>query len=461
MKKIRSVLIMILLAVSTVLSVPAETFRLDLRQGSWELRPGLATTVWSYGGGVPGTPIIVNPGERVTVEVTNSLPEPTNIHWHGLVVPNDQDGPAITIRSGEKFTYDFTVSEPGTYWYHPHYRPVLPQLDRGLYGAFVVRAPEDDAYSGDHVFILDDWYLDARGRRIEGLPPGEMERLGNIETVNGKTDTAIEPLVLRTGELHKVRFINASGAAFHTVQITGHRFRVTHTDGHPLGGAYETDTLTLAPSERIDAEIFAAGKAGERYEIASSRRDYGIVIPIVYRDGAVPSVKSPFVPPPSRALPGAAEMRPDYVLDFGSAMGGPGMMQGGMPGGPGGMMHGGGQSMMSGILRWTINGRSFPDTVPLDVPVGRVVKLRFVNNDMTAMMGHKMDHPIHLHGTYFQIISVNGRPPARETWKDTVSVPNGEYVDVAFIMSLPGDWMLHCHIIDHEDGGMVTMVRAR
>ena len=458
MKKYRIILLTMWFTLAALASASAADFRLDLREGPWELRPGLSTTVWSYGGEVPGTPIIVNAGERVTVEVTNNLPEPTNIHWHGLVIPNDQDGPAIEIRPGERFTYEFTPTDPGTYWYHPHYRPVLPQLDRGLYGAFIVRSPEDEKYSADNLFVLDDWYLDARGRRIEGVARGEMERLGNVETVNGKTDSAIEPLVLRTGELHKVRFINASTAAFHTLRISGHRFRVTHTDGHPLGEAWETDTITLAPSERIDAEIAAAGGAGERYEIASSRPDYGIVIPIVYREGAVPVVRSPFVPPASRALPGAKEMRPDYVLEFGTAMGamgGRGMMGGGM-----GMMHGGGAAA-SGMLRWTINGRSFPDTTPLDARVGKVVKLRFVNNDMTAMMGHRMDHPIHLHGTYFQIISVNGRPPARETWKDTVSVPNGEYVDVAFVMTLPGDWMLHCHIIDHEDGGMMTILRAR
>jgi FtsP/CotA-like multicopper oxidase with cupredoxin domain len=155
-------------------------------------------------------------------------------------------------------------------------------------------------------------------------------------------------------------------------------------------------------------------------------------------------------------LPGAASIRPDYVLEFGSAMGG--MMGGGMMGGMG--MHGVPSGTAEGGLRWTINGKSFPDTTPLNVQLGKVVKIRFINNDMTAMMGHRMDHPIHLHGTSFQIISENGRPPKRETWKDTVPVPAGQYVDVAFIMTLPGEWMLHCHIIDHEDGGMMTTLRA-
>ncbi len=454
----------------------AADYRIELRQRTWELKPGLSTTVWSYGETVPGTPITANVGDRVNIEIVNSLAEATNVHWHGLVVPNEQDGTFIKINSGEAHTYEFTVTQAGTYWYHPHFRPVLPQLDRGLYGAFIVKAPEDARYSGDHTYVLDDWYLDARGRRIEAIPSTDMERIGNIDTVNGKTESAIEPLVLKNGELHKVRFINASTAVTHTLKITGHRFRVTHTDGNPLGEAYETDTLVLAPAERIDAEIFARGKAGDKFEINDPTRDYGLSIPIRYAEGSVPAVASPFVPPPSRALPGAETMKPDYVLEFASVMGmmggmmsgdAMGMTDGGSMGGmhamhgsgstTGGMMEGG---MMGGAYRWTINGKAFPETAPLDVQVGKVVKLRLYNKDNTAMMGHRMDHPIHLHGAYFQIISENGKPPARETWKDTIAVSEGKYVDVAFVMTYPGEWMLHCHIIDHEDGGMMTVVRA-
>jgi len=471
MKTTRAAYFAVFLIASVSLTAGAADYRIELRQRTWELKPGLSTTVWSYGETIPGTPIVANVGERVKVEIVNNLAVATNVHWHGLVVPNDQDGPLIKITPGAAHKYEFTVNQAGTYWYHPHFRPVLPQLDRGLYGAFIVKAPEDARYSGDHVYVLDDWYLDARGRRIEAIPSTDMERIGNIDTVNGKTESSIESLVLKSGELHKVRFINASTAVTHTLKISGHRFRVTHTDGHPLGEAYETDTLTLAPSERIDAEIFASGKVGSAYEIIDPDRDYGLVIPIRYAEGAVPAMASPFVEPPSRAFPGAESKRPDYVLEFASVMG---MMGGAVINGSamsgsamddqmgmmGGGMHGGGMATGGGAYRWTINGKSFPETAPLDVQVGKVVKLRLYNKDNTAMMGHRMDHPIHLHGAYFQIVSENGRPPARETWKDTVAVPEGKYVDVAFVMTFPGEWMLHCHIIDHEDGGMMTMVRA-
>lgn len=104
-------------------------------------------------------------------------------------------------------------------------------------------------------------------------------------------------------------------------------------------------------------------------------------------------------------------------------------------------------------------GKSYPDTDPIAVKLGQVVKLRLWNKDVTT--AEKMDHPIHIHGTGFQIVSLNGSKPEREIWKDTVNVPAGEYVDIAFTMTNPGTWMLHCHILDHEDGGMMTSIVAK
>ncbi len=429
----------------------AAEISIDIRAERWELKPGLETTAWTYNGQVPGTPIVVKKGETLVIYAMNRLAVPTNIHWHGLEVPNDQDGPLIEIPPGGSFRYEFVPRESGTYFYHTHARPVLPQLDRGLYGAFIVLASEDAGYSGDHTLMLDDWYLDANGRRLEGTARGDMERYGNVETVNGKSGAAIEPLVFRTGELHKLRFINASTAAVHTLKITGHTFRVTHTDGHPLNAPYVTDRIVLSPAERIDAEVSATGGTGREWVIESGRPEAGLRIPIVYASGARERVPSPFVPPPSRAFPGIDVKQPDAVLVLNSEMN----MGGGMSMGHSMNMEGG----PSGMMRWTINGESFPYAEPIFVKTGEVVKLRLRNAD-TQMM-HTMDHPIHIHGTYFQVVSLNGRAPERETWKDTINVPAGQYVDVAFIMKNPGQWMLHCHIIDHEDGGMMTMIEAR
>jgi FtsP/CotA-like multicopper oxidase with cupredoxin domain len=281
-----------------------------------------------------------------------------------------------------------------------------------------------------------------------------MERFGNVESVNGKTGSAIPPLAFRAGELHKFRFINASTAAVHTLRISGHVFRVTHTDGHGLTQPYQTEVLTLSPGERIDAEVAASGSQGAVYEIASDRPDLGLRIPIRYGAGKVSSVSSPYSPPEAKGFAGIFEKSPDFVLELNSAM---------QMGGMGGMSHtmegmGSMENTVAAMMRWTINGASYPDTDPLFVSLATVVKVRFVNRDDQMM--HRMDHPMHLHGTVFQVVSENGARPARETWKDTVNVPAGRFVDVAFVMRNPGAWMLHCHIIDHEDGGMMTMVMA-
>jgi FtsP/CotA-like multicopper oxidase with cupredoxin domain len=460
-------------------TVQAADIKLDIKESVWELKPGLSTTVWTYNGMVPGTPIIVHEGENVIVEGVNHLPVATNIHWHGLVVPNDQDGPGRVIEPGASFRYEFTVKEAGTYWYHSHYRPVLTQVDMGLYAPFIVKTKADDKYSGDHILVLDDWYLDENGNRLTGTGRGTMERYGNIETVNGKTGEAIEPLVFKTGELHKLRFINASTAAYHTLQLDGHSFRVTHMDGHPLVEPYMTDKVTLAPGERLDIEVAADGKEGQVYHLTSDRPALGINIPIEYKGKAVPQVVSPFIPPASKSFPGIAEKTPDYVLELGSKMmnmtsdhtgqtsamndmsgmhhmpmnNEDKMTTNDMPSHKNMQME---TSMPK--MQWTINGKVFPETDPLKVTVGQVVKVRFLNKDTQGM--HPMDHPIHLHGTYFQVVSLNGEPPDRETWKDTINVPAGQYVDVAFKMEEPGVWMLHCHILDHEDGGMMTMIEA-
>jgi FtsP/CotA-like multicopper oxidase with cupredoxin domain len=447
-RPLRRALLAAVLAASS-LSSTAISVTLDIKESRIELRPGLQTDAWTYNGSVPGTPIVVGRGERVRVAAINHLSVPTNIHWHGLEVPNDQDGPGIAIEPGETFEYDFIAENSGTYWYHSHQMPVLEQVDMGLYGALIVKDPSDAGYSGDHAYILDDWYLGANGERLPGTARGMMERFGNVETVNGRSGIGIDPLVLKKGELHKLRFINASTAAVHYLKIKGHQWRVTHTDGHPLAEPYLTDMIALSPGERIDVELSASADPSKAYEIVSDDPKLGIRIPVKYAPGSVPAVMSPFVPPPSRAFPGIEGARVDKTLVLGSAMG---------ASGSGGRMMGGMMMGGSGIV-WTINGKSYPDVVPLKAGVGQVVKLRLRNEDLSMM--HPMDHPIHIHGAYFQVVSIDGEKPERETWKDTINVPAGGYVDIAFKYRYPGDWMLHCHIIDHEDGGMMMMIQVR
>jgi FtsP/CotA-like multicopper oxidase with cupredoxin domain len=338
----------------------------------------------------------------------------------------------------------------GTHWYHPHLRPILPQLNMGLYGAFIIKEDYDSGYTGDYVLTLDDWVLNA-GNEIEpdnenfGGNHGYLEVVGNVETVNRRSGANIYPVTLKRGEIVKLRFINASTAQAHTLSMEGHEFRVTHLDGHYLVEPYTARSIRIAPGERVDVELKGIKSEGTYY--ITNGRSYGMRIPVIY-EGEGEDMASPFVPPLSKAFGGiTAGDTPDHIYRLNSDMDHEA------------------DGHDSGVAsQWTINDISYsthPDDIDIfECNLNEVKILRFQNDDFGGIMHHINFHPMHLHGGHFQIISINGEPPEREMWKDTIEIPPGKYIDVAVKFYYDGLWMLHCHIIDHEDGGMLTVIKA-
>jgi len=421
---------------------PRTHFDIVIERTRAAIMRGTETAMNHYSTGLPDGAIIVPKNAALSFNVTNNLRETTTVHWHGLKIPNDQDGPFNVLQPGGKAQFAFTLDEAGTNWYHPHTRPILPQLNSGLYAPFIVKEDYDSQYSGDYILTLDDWTLSPRGVIDDRYGSGHMEVFGNVETVNKKTGADIYPVALKKGEIVKLRFINASTAQWHTLSLPGHEFRVTHLDGNPLVEPYVRDSITIFAGQRVDVELKGIYDGGTFYIV--NERDLGMRIPVVYV-GAGIEMSSPFVPPESKAFPGIANKPVDfeYVLNTQMAWGGnrrgPGMMGGGMP------------------MEWTINGLAFPDVAPTHLRVGEVYKLRFINLDRMMM---SIPHPFHIHGGHFQILSIDGTPAPREMWLDTVEVYPGEYVDIAIKFDYPGTWMMHCHVIDHEDNGMLTMLMA-
>lgn len=369
-----------------------------------------------------GRPIVVDVGDTVRLSATNDTETATNIHWHGMRVPNDQDGPAVLIDPGQSHDYEFTATSPGTYWYHSHERPVRDQVDAGMYAPIIVRDPIDAAYDLDQILVLDDWLVNEN--------TGHMEVVGDVDTVNGRTGEDIAPIEIRGGQIAKLRLINASTAR--TQQM---RFpldvRVTHTDGAPLVEPYTTQELTIAPGERYDVELAPAGGESGTATI-TNERDNGMVIPVEYTATEARTATSPYVAPAPVPLdPELAHRTPDVEMTLSDAM-----------------------TMGSGMA-WTINGGVFPDAETFDLELGTTYLLRFRNDGM-----HRMDHPMHIHGARFRLVSRSGQPVTEEIWKDTVAIAPGQYVDVAITFDEPGTWMVHCHILDHEDGGMMTSINV-
>jgi FtsP/CotA-like multicopper oxidase with cupredoxin domain len=435
---------------------PKTQYSINIAYGEDALRRGTATDVWQYETGLPGGMIIIPRDQEVEIHVTNSLVESTSVHWHGLRVPYDQDGPSVVLAKGESHDFKFTpLDMAGTHWYHPHLRPILPQLNMGLYGAFIIKEDYDSDYAGDYVLTLDDWVINTMNNQIEndnnnfGGNHGYLEVVGNVETVNRRAGNNIYPVTLKEGEIVKLRFINASTAQAHTLSMDGHEFRVTHLDGHPLVEPYTAKRIRIAPGERVDAELKGIKSGGTFY--IKNERSLGMRIPVIY-EGEGEEMESPFVPPSSKAFPGIAAGSPfdhEYVLS--SNMN---------PDGGGHDGHGTGTP----ATQWLINGISYstdPDKIDIfKCDLDEVYIFRFTNEDYGGLMHHINIHPMHLHGGHFQVISVNGQPPEREMWKDTLEIPQNTYIDIAVKFYYDGSWMLHCHIIDHEDNGMLTVINA-
>ena len=220
-----------------------------------EFAPGLEALVWGYNGGTPGPTIEATEGDRLRVYVTNRLPEPTTVHWHGLVLPNGMDGVSglnqAPIPVGETWVYEFDLHRPGTFMYHSHYDE-MTQVALGLVGMIVVhpRVPAGPPVDRDFVLMTHEWSLPVGARRPD---PGAMSDF-NLLTFNGKGYPGTAPLVVGTGERVRIRIGNLSPMDHHPIHLHGLSFEVTGTDGGdvpPSARWPETTVLVPTGSARV------------------------------------------------------------------------------------------------------------------------------------------------------------------------------------------------------------------
>jgi manganese oxidase len=217
--------------------------------------PGLEGECWGYNGRTPGPTIEVVEGDQVRLYVTNRLPEPTTVHWHGVILPNGMDGVAglnqRAIPPGETFLYEFTFRQPGTFMYHPHFDE-MTQMALGMMGMIVVhpRRPRGPRVDRDFVLMTHEWFIRPGTRRPD---PNKMSDF-NLLTFNSKAFPATEPLVMGRGERIRIRFGNLSAMDHHPIHFHGLAFEMTGTDGGetpPSARLPETTVLVPVGSTRV------------------------------------------------------------------------------------------------------------------------------------------------------------------------------------------------------------------
>jgi FtsP/CotA-like multicopper oxidase with cupredoxin domain len=405
----------------------------------------------AYNGSLPGPTLHVRPGDRLRIELVNRLTEPTNLHVHGLHVSpqGNGDNAFVVVDPGASFGYEHHLPvdhPPGVYWYHPHHHGlVADQIFGGLYGAIVVDDPTPVPVTHARLLVVSDITLDGSGQVLQPSPMVQMlGREGELVLVNGQTGPRLQA---RPGARERWRIVNACTARYLRLRLDGQQVQLLGLDSGRSATPQDVDELVLTTGNRADLLVTTATGTSELRTLPYDRGDMGMMggMPGM-ADGApgrgtgepltlatlevTGSAAAPL--PPVPAQPAARDLRAETVtahreLTFAMGMGGPGGMS------------------------FTIDGRQFdPDRIDQAVQPGAVEEWTLVNTS-------PMDHPMHLHVWPMQIVDDAATP----TGRDVVNIPARKSVRVRIAFDdYTGRTVYHCHILDHEDRGMMGVLQV-
>ncbi|HVD02027.1 MAG TPA: multicopper oxidase family protein [Candidatus Dormibacteraeota bacterium] len=410
-----------------------------------ELKPGLKVQAWTYNGTSPGPQLTGVVGDLLVVRLHNLLPVGTTLHFHGLDVPNGEDGVAgITqdaVPPNTTATYSFRLTQAGTYWYHSHQDSSV-QVDRGLYGALIVRPRGSSPAGVDQVLIYGDWSLGLEAA-TPPAPSDVLMRSYVTTSVNGLTGDAIRPVAVTAGQPVRLRLINTG----HTIRYLQFPLPVTIAamDGHELsGGPPTTEAIPLGPAERVDVTFTAPSSAFSIQLVDGFLPDAYAAVPVQPAGATGPAIPAPanhgvldLLAYPARAAdnPWPDGTAPNKTFSMTLSE----QAMGAMPG-----------MAMDGV-QYQIDGEVFPATPTLHVTYGDRVEITFVNRGSLV-------HSMHLHGHFFRVLARDALPLPGALVKDTVEVAPGHSVTIGFLADNPGVWMIHCHQLIHAAGGMMALL---
>ena len=440
-----------------LLASPIEPFRLTAMSAKASFGTGHLADVWAYNQSVPGSIITVKKGDELAVLLENRLEQPTSLHWHGIRLENAMDGvPGLTqaaVQPGEDFLYRFKVPDAGTYWYHSHFNSP-EQVGRGLAGLLIVE--ENDPYPVDRELhlVVDDWRLDEDGQiagdfsAMHDISHGG--RMGNYITFNGQFNPDVP---VEHGERVRVRILNAANSRIIPLGFENHDVTVVALDGQPVVPfSVANGRLTLAPGQRVDAVIDMFADPGGRYPVNFFHRNgvatvahlsYNTTLNIKEAPGDVPKLSA-------NPLNKKIDLDNAVVASLnmeGGAMGG--MRQASYDGKNMGI-----RELVDQGKVWAFNGVvGLPDQPLLKARAGQTMVMEIANNN-------SWPHAMHLHGHHFTVVERNGEMVANHPWHDTLLINRSEKVRIAFVADNPGKWLFHCHMLEHQMGGMITWLEV-
>lgn len=390
---------------------PVRRFDLTAAHTAIQLDNGKSVDAWTFNGTSPGPELRVTQGDRVVVTLHNQdIKEGVTIHWHGIVLPCSQDGVAgvsqDAVMPGEQFTYTFIAPSAGTFWYHSHQMSSI-QAKKGLLGQFIVEPKEEDAYSS--------------AKDIAVL----MQELASTYVMNGKTNALSVPA--KPGEYIRLRLTNGANDTL-GIAVEGAPFQVIAMDGSNI---HQPGRLS---GIRLDIG------AGQRYDLLIKLPEQGQVAVRGIEEEAI-QMKLGSGPEPIQT-----ENKELFsFIDYGMPVQDDSIDQVSFD-----------QSyelkLGSSLFINTINGESFHEIPPLVVKEGEHIKIKLMNEGGG-------DHPFHIHGHTFRVLSKNGEKlSGSPIVLDTILTKKGETYELYLKADNPGLWMAHCHNLMHASMGMSMML---
>jgi FtsP/CotA-like multicopper oxidase with cupredoxin domain len=405
----------------------------------------------TYGGTLPGPTLVVHPGDILSIKLDNRLSTPTNLHTHGLHVSPEghSDDVLRRIDAGTSGQYQYAIPSdhpPGVFWYHPHHHGMAAdQVFGGLYGAIIVDDSVPIEVAHERILIISDMTFDAAGQIASPSPMDKMNgREGSTLLLNGQVGAT---LAAHPGDRERWRIVNACTSRYLDLRLDGQRLQLLGNDSGRLAEPQSVQQLLLAPGNRADVlvtmtqgttslrtvAVDRGSSGGMGSASASSPSGIATLTVAGLASGPAPAVATQAVPRDLRAVNADASR----TLTLAMTMGGMGGMGG------------------SGRGAFTIDGRSFdPSRIDQHVRAGAVEEWTIVNTS-------PMDHPFHLHVWPMQLLRVGSDTVGPAVWQDVVNIPahSSSTVRIAF-NDFTGTSVFHCHILDHEDQGMMGVIRV-
>ena len=406
-----------------------------------ELVPGQSTPAWAYGGQAPGLELRGRQGDWLRVRFINHLPEPTTIHWHGIRLPLEMDGvpyvSQLPVLPGEFFDYRFQLHDAGSFWYHPH-TTSGEQLGRGLVGPLIVEEREPSGFRHERTLSLKSWHVDKQGAFTAFSVPREAARGGTpgvLSSVNGVHAPTLE---LPAGQIVRLRILNLDNTLTYRLNLSAGEARIYALDGNPVEPRALGKGYWLGPGMRIELGLKVPA-AGEAISLRNGPLRLATLVSVDTgeAEGDWPA-KLPANPIAEPDLQRAEVIR--FNFEWAGAVSA-------------------NVDRTGAHTFWQINGQAWDinDKTCAERPIATLKKDGHYILELRNLSQYQ--HPIHLHGMTFKVISSNRRQI--EPWyTDTYLLGKNETARVALVADNPGVWMFHCHVIDHMETGLMAAIEV-